>query len=570
MLYIDFLKKSITKEILLLQNKIFFDKKPNLNFSIENTPNRSFGEVSTNVALINAKNININPLEFALKIKEGLEIKKEIKLIDIVKPGFINITLRKEYWHQQLKLLASKSLESFYASKELKKFNLEYVSANPTGLMHIGHARGAVLGDVLASILECVGHNVTREYYINDAGNQILSLMNTIYHYFPKDSKCFKEKKNDIDIYPGEYLKSITKKILKKYDVQDIDKSKDEIKIQVLLNIMNDIKLDLENMDIKHDNYVSEKELIVEKDITNFITFLKKNDLAYIGYQDPPKGVNNKNWKKQQQLLFKSKRLGDDSDRALMKKNGEITYFMSDIIYHQDKVKRNFDVLLNIWGADHHGYVARIKNAVKSVAKKEIHFEVLLTALVNLIKNKKPVKMSKRMGDYVTLREVLEEVGKDAIRFMMISRSHDKIIDFDFDVIKQKSKDNQVYYVKYAHARCASIKRNTKKLFTTNNYDISQLQLDVEIDLIKKLANYSIIIRQCAENLEPHRLTNYLYELSKKFHNYWSLGNIDSKKKIVVTNNDSLSVARTTLVSIVQKILKDGLDILKIDAPEEM
>lgn len=568
MLYIDFLKKSI-KEILSLQKKIFFENKPNLNFSIENTPNRSFGEVSTNVAMINAKNINVKPLEFAIKIKEGLEIKKEIKFIDIVKPGFINITFFKEYWHDQLKLLASKPLESFYVFKELQKFNLEYVSANPTGLLHIGHARGAVLGDVLASILESVGHNVTREYYINDAGRQISSLMNTIYHYFPTESKCFKNKKDNIDIYPGEYLKLITKNILKKYDIQDIDKREDEIKIQVLLTIMNDIKLDLKKIGIKHDNFVSEKELILKKDMTNFIAYLKKNDLAYIGYQDPPKGVGNKNWKKQQQLLFKSKRSGDDSDRALMKKNGELTYFMSDLIYHQNKLERNFDVLLNIWGADHHGYVSRIKNAVKSVAKKEINFEILLTALVNLIKNKKPVKMSKRMGDYITLREVLQEVGKDAIRFMMISRSHDKVIDFDFDVVKQKSKDNQVYYVKYAHARCASIRRNTKKL-TTNNYDISQLKLDEEIDLIKKLVNYSITIRQCAENREPHRLTSYLYELSKQFHNYWSLGNIDSRKKIVVTNNNSISMARIILVRIVQKVLKNGLDILKIDAPEEM
>ena len=305
-------------------------------------------------------------------------------------------------------------------------------------------------------------------------------------------------------------------------------------------------------------------------DVKKFISYLKEKDLIYEGFQDPPKGIESKNWKKQKQLLFKSKESGDDSDRALIKPDGAITYFMSDIIYHQDKLNRNYDSILNIWGADHHGYVFRIKKAVKYLSKENINFEILLTALVNLIKDKRPIKMSKRKGDYITLKQVLKEVGKDAIRFMMISRSHDKVIDFDFDLVKEKTKDNQVFYVKYAYARCASIKRSTQNILEKGSDNISFLKLKEEINLIKKLVNYSFVIRKCAESLEPHRLTNYLYELSKQFHNYWSLGNIDYTKKIVISNNKELTNARLFLINNIQIILKDGLDILKIEAPEEM
>ena len=472
-----------------------------------------------------------------------------------------------EYWHEQLCLFASKSPKNFYTVKKKKKINIEYVSANPTGLMHIGHTRGAVLGDVLASILQSVGHDVVREYYINDAGNQISSLMNTIYFHLNIDSG----KRIDQDeIYPGDYLKEISKKIAKKFKNFDPKYNYIEIKREVIKIILDDIRSDLRDLSINHDNFVSENSLLSKFDVKKFISYLKEKDLIYEGFQDPPKGIESKNWKKQKQLLFKSKESGDDSDRALIKPDGAITYFMSDIIYHQDKLNRNYDSILNIWGADHHGYVFRIKKAVKYLSKENINFEILLTALVNLIKDKRPIKMSKRKGDYITLKQVLKEVGKDAIRFMMISRSHDKVIDFDFDLVKEKTKDNQVFYVKYAYARCASIKRSTQNILEKGSDNISFLKLKEEINLIKKLVNYSFVIRKCAESLEPHRLTNYLYELSKQFHNYWSLGNIDYTKKIVISNNKELTNARLFLINNIQIILKDGLDILKIEAPEEM
>ena len=567
MLYIDFLKNNISLELKLLEKNNFFSNKPNFNFSVENIPNQIFGEVSSNVAMINAKNINTNLFDLAEKIKKKLLCKNEFKKIEIIKPGFINFTFTLEYWHKQLCLFASKSLKSFYTAEKKKKINIEFVSANPTGLMHIGHARGAVLGDVLASILQSVGHDVVREYYINDAGNQISSLMNTIYYHLNIDSG---KRITQDEIYPGDYLKEISKRIAKKFKNFDPKYNYKEIKREVIKIILDDIRSDLRDLSINHDNFVSENSLLSKVDLKKFISYLKEQDLIYEGFQDPPKGIESKNWKKQKQLLFKSKESGDDSDRALIKPDGEITYFMSDIIYHQDKLNRNYDLILNIWGADHHGYVFRIKNAVKYLSKENLNFEILLTALVNLIKNKRPIKMSKRKGDYITLKQVLKEVGKDAIRFMMISRSHDKVIDFDFDLVKEKTKDNQVFYVKYAYARCASIKRSTQNILNKSSDNISFLKLKEEINLIKKLVNYSFVIRKCAESLEPYRLTNYLYELSKQFHNYWSLGNIDYTKKIVISNNKELTNARLYLINNIQIILKDGLDILKIDAPEEM
>lgn len=567
MLYIDFLKNNIYLELKLLEKNNFFTNKPNFNFSVENIPNQIFGEVSSNVAMINAKNINTNLFDLAEKIKKKLLCKNELKKIEIIKPGFINFTFTVEYWHEQLCLFASKSPKNFYTAKKKKKINIEYVSANPTGLMHIGHTRGAVLGDVLASILQSVGHDVVREYYINDAGNQISSLMNTIYFHLNIDSG---KRIDQNEIYPGDYLKEISKKIAKKFKNFDPKYNYIEIKREVIKIILDDIRSDLRDLSINHDNFVSENSLLSKFDVKKFISYLKEKDLIYEGFQDPPKGIESKNWKKQKQLLFKSKESGDDSDRALIKPDGAITYFMSDIIYHQDKLNRNYDSILNIWGADHHGYVFRIKKAVKYLSKENINFEILLTALVNLIKDKRPIKMSKRKGDYITLKQVLKEVGKDAIRFMMISRSHDKVIDFDFDLVKEKTKDNQVFYVKYAYARCASIKRSTQNILEKGSDNISFLKLKEEINLIKKLVNYSFVIRKCAESLEPHRLTNYLYELSKQFHNYWSLGNIDYTKKIVISNNKELTNARLFLINNIQIILKDGLDILKIEAPEEM
>ena len=448
-----------------------------------------------------------------------------------------------------------------------KKICIEFVSANPTGLMHIGHARGAVLGDVIASILEEVGNDVCREYYINDAGEQIKKLISTIKYHIDK-------KKTDnlpSDLYPGEYLKEISHKL--KLD----SSNKKSLSDNVVNSVMKDIKYDLDSIQISHDRYISEKKLASEENITQLKDILKKLEISYLGYQDEPDSSNKTNWKKEKMLLFKSKQFGDDKDRALIKPNGELTYFMTDIIYHLNKIKREFDELINIWGADHSGYVSRLKNVIKQIANKEIRFEVLLTGLVNLYDDKMPIKMSKRSGTFITMREVVQKVGSDALRFMMISRDVNQTIDFDFKIVKKQNKDNPVFYVQYAYARCMSLIRifektfdNKKTDFKDLDYNLENLVLSEEIDIIKTLSNFHNIILLSANYYEPHRVTNYLQTLARIFHNYWGLGRVDPNLKIIIEKNYELSKSRIFLVKSISEIIKKGLRILKISCPESM
>ena len=521
--------------------------------------------------MIICKSLKLPPIELAMKIVNFLKQENQIMKVEVVKPGFINIFFYNSFWQNQLYEYLNIKKKINYKIKS-KKICIEYVSANPTGLMHIGHARGAVFGDTLSSILKEVGHEVTDEYYINDAGEQIKKLLDTI--NFHLKNKCEFKGELPESLYPGDYLKKIASSFLeadKKNQVIENNLGK-----KVINKILNDIKADLKTLKVKHKNFISEKKLSSKETVKKLKKKLLDLKIAYYGYQEKPKNIEDDNWEKKEQFLFCSKKFGDDSDRALIKPNGNLTYFMSDIIYHQNKVDRNFDVLLNVWGVDHFGYVKRLKNALKAINKKEIHLNIKLTALVNLLKDNIKMKMSKRAGNYITMRDVLDEVGVDAIRFVMISRNADKKIDFDLDIFLQKNKDNPVFYIQYAHARCSSIINIAKEKFKElniekkNNISLKNLELNEEKLIIKQVCSFYNIIESSAKNYEPHRISNYLYDLAKTFHNYWSIGNIDESKRILIEENIDLSRSRIFLILAVKSVIKKGLDILKITCPEKM
>ena len=570
MFYYDLLKKELFDYINSEYSKKNIKEVPNKSsFNIEIPLNKKFGDVSTNIAMVFAKKMGVPPRDLALNISRHMNKENYIEKLEVVGPGFLNIFFKKSFWQDQLKVYF-KNVNSFNYNTVKKNICLEFVSANPTGLMHIGHARGAVLGDTIASVLEEVGHKVTKEYYINDAGEQIKKLKKTV--KFHLKNKNNKKIKTDDELYPGEYLKEISKKI---YD-QELSELMFENNIIKL--IMNDIKEDLLKIKIEHDSFISERECSSKKNIDQILKKLNQQKLTYYGYQEKPKSLNNESWERKKLLLFKSQELGDETDRALIKSNGELTYFMTDIIYHQKKVDKKFDILLNIWGSDHSGYVKRLQSALEQLNKKASYtFEIKLTSLVNLLDGKQVLKMSKREGNYVTLREVVDKVGSDVLRYMMISRSVDKKIDFDFEIVKSKSKDNPVFYIQYAYARCMSLITIYEKTFDTSlkNIDfkkvnLSNLNLNEEIIMIIKICNFFNVIIKAAKFYEPHRIANYLFDIAKDFHAYWGLGKVDSSKKVIIDQNSNISLSRIALILSISKIIKKGMNILKIECPENM
>ena len=562
--YFNYFKISLS-EIL----KKISEKKGNLieniedSFTVEVPSKKNFGELSTNIAMIFSKQFKMSPRNLAELISEELIKNDSVKDVNIAGPGFINLFLEKSFWYSQLTSFVS-SFDTYNYDVDPKRICIEYVSANPTGLLHVGHARGAVLGDAMSSILKEVGHKVDKEYYINDAGEQIKKLVKTI-SYHKENPNSDSKKINKEEYYPGDYLVGISSMI------NEVDNNIDSEATDL---IMKDIKNDLKNLDISHDNYISEKVMASKPSVEHLKKKLLELDLAYLGFQDEPDSSKNQNWKRESKLLFRSSNFGDDKDRALIKSNGELTYFMTDIIYHLNKVERGYDILLNVWGADHSGYVKRLTNATLQLSKKKIKFKIFLTGLVNLYNNEKLLKMSKRSGNYLTLKDVYNEVGSDALRFMMISRDARSTIDFDFKSVQEKNKDNPVFYVQYAYARCKSLLKIFKENFKLSSektpFYSQNLKLSEEIDLIKKIANFHNIILQSAEFYEPHRITNYLYDLARMFHNYWGLGEINAENKIIINDNVGLTCSRIFLVNIISSVIKKGLEIIKINCPENM
>ena len=531
-------------------------------------------DISTNVAMILAKINKKDPIDFANFLIPYLKDDKIDKILAI-KPGFINIKFKPSFWTNFLKEIIKNSKSFGINTKEKKKnYLVEFVSANPTGPLHVGHCRGAILGDVISNILLFNKHKVTKEYYINDYGNQIINFTKSVYFRireikfnepFPKDNE---------DLYPGDYLISIAENIInsnKKMDFNDLKKILSKLTDLSIIEALNLIKNNLNKIGIKHDNFISEKKLVTNQEVEKVIEYLKKNNFVYKGKIKAPTSENDENWIEREQLLFRSTDFGDDKDRALQKSDGSWTYFASDVAYHKNKLDRKFDYLINILGADHAGYIKRISSSVDALSNSKGKLICKVSQLVKLIKNKKPFKMSKRKGDYITLDDLINEVGKDATRFIMLNRSSDVELDFDFDNVVEKSKENPLYYVQYCYARISSvfrhINKDIKKEINVKEFNFEYSEQ--EITILKKLSEWPRCIEVSSNKLEPHRIPTYLYELASLFHSYWNLGKENPKKRFI-NENKEISDDKLIFLKAISNVIFSGMTIIGVSTPEKM
>ena len=538
--------------------------------NLEIPPSNFNSYLSTNACMILAKLNKLDPKDLALNVKNLiLDNISDFENIEIAGPGFLNIDLSDT---ALLKILKNVFKEGKYfgSTKNNFSYNIEFVSANPTGPMHVGHCRGAIFGDVLANLLIFNGNKVTKEYYINDYGNQIKNFVKSVYLRI-RELKFNEKFINEQDLYPGAYIIEIAKEILSKSKLKfnSFDDNYDFLAKESLNYSMKMIKLDLDKLGITHDSFVSEKSIVKKNTVSNAIKKLKRTKYVEEGYLSPPKGEEKKDWKKIKRLIFKSTLFGDDTNRALQKNDGSWTYFANDLAYHYDKVLRKYDKLINILGADHTGYIKRIEGAVKALSENKTILECKVCQLVKLYKDGSPFKMSKRAGDFVSVGDLLNEVNKDSIRFMMLNRSNDVELDFDFDKVLEKSKENPVYYVQYCHARIQSIFRTIDLKNKKLEIKIEDINFnDYEKEIIKKILEWPKVIKISSRKYEPHRIPYYLYELATLFHSYWSKGNEDEKfrfiKKGKVSNNIMI------IIHLVLLILQNGMNILNVSLPNKM
>ena len=572
----DYLEK-IKETILNLSKKgelVLPDQLDGITAEIP--PLKFNSDISTNVAMVLSKINKKTPADLAQILSEALkENDKLIENISIVKPGFINISFKPIFWTNFISEILKNS-QTFGINLKEKKNNylIEFVSANPTGPLHVGHCRGAILGDVIANILLFNKHKVTKEYYVNDYGNQILNFTKSVYFRireiklnepFPIDNE---------DLYPGDYLIDFAKNILvsnKDIDLKNFDKISEKLTILSIEEALKLIKQNLNSLGIVHDNFVSEKKLVINQEVKKVIDHLKKDNFIYKGKIKAPTGENTNDWTEREQLLFRSTDFGDDKDRALQKSDGSWTYFASDVAYHKNKLDRKFDYLINILGADHTGYIKRISSSVEALSKSKGKLICKTSQLVKLIKDKKPFKMSKRKGDYITVNDLIKEVGKDATRFIMLNRSSDVELDFDFDNVIEKSKDNPLYYVQYCYARISSVFRHLEKDLNSK-IEISNYKFEYskdEINILKKISEWPKCIDISSTKLEPHRIPVYLYDLASLFHSYWNLGK-DNPEKRFINENKKIDDDKLILLKAISNTIKTGMNILGVSVPDKM
>lgn len=551
--------------------------------AVEPPRDTSHGDVATNAALVLAKPLGMNPRALAERIVPVLEADPDIAAVSIAGPGFINMKLSPAYWQKLLAYVLKQGTD--FGRSELgvgKAVNVEYVSANPTGPMHVGHCRGAVVGDTLANLLGFAGYEVTKEYYINDAGAQIQVLARSAYlRYLEALGETIGEIPSGL--YPGDYLVPVGEALKAEFG-DDLKHMPEEewlplVSDRAIDAMMVMIRADLAQLNVVHDVFYSERSLHAGNGgaILSAINDLTFKGHVYKGTLPPPKGQLPEDWEDREQTLFRSTAVGDDIDRPLVKSDGTFTYFAADVAYFRDKFERHFDEMIYVLGADHGGYVKRLEAVARAVSEGKSKLTVLLCQLVKLYRNGEPVRMSKRSGDFVTLREVVEEVGRDAVRFMMIYRKSSEPLDFDFAKVTEQSKDNPVFYVQYAHARCASVMRQAADAFPGVALDDGAFaeNLDLltdpsELQLIGKLAEYPRMVESAAISQEPHKIAFYLYDLASEFHGHWNKGKDFPELRFVNDKNRELSFARLGLVRAVASVLRSGLTLTGTEAPEEM
>ena len=544
------------------------------SINVDVPPENIQSDISTNAAMVLSKINSKSPLVVAEIIKKKLLEDNDISNIDILKPGFINIKFKSSFWNLFLENIINNPNEFGVDSSQTKKnFLIEFVSANPTGPLHVGHCRGAILGDVVSNILKFNKHNVFKEYYVNDYGNQIISFTKSV--FFRCREIVLKETfPNDENLYPGEYIIQIAQNIIKnnpKIKFDNFDNISNQLTVLAVSESLILIKENLKSLGIKHDNFQSETEIVKNNEVQKVVEKLQKNNFIYKGRIKAPESEKSDNWVEREQLLFKSTDFGDDKDRALQKSDNSWTYFASDVAYHNHKIERQFDTLINILGADHAGYIKRITASVDALTGEQGKLICKVSQLVKLIKDGKLFKMSKRKGDYITVEDLISEVGKDATRFIMLSRTSDVELDFDFTKVKEKSKDNPLYYVQYCYARISSVFRNINKKIN-DEIDVEKYDFNYsedEIKILKKISQWPLVLEIASKKLEPHRIPNYLYELSSDFHSYWNMGK-DNEDKRFINKDKKISNDKLVFLKSISNVVKSGMNIIGVDTPESM
>jgi arginyl-tRNA synthetase len=551
---------------------------------VEPTKDPAHGDVASNAAMVLAKAARAKPRDIAEKLKTELAREPGFVKLDVAGPGFLNITLAPSMWQGVVTSILKEG--GAYGRSTLgggEAINVEYVSANPTGPMHVGHCRGAVFGDALANLLAFAGYKVTREYYINDAGAQVDVLARSAYLRY---REALGEDIGEIPqgLYPGEYLKPVGEGLAKAFGRSLLDRPESEwlpdVRAVAIGDMLAQIQEDLAALNIRQEVFFSERSLTAgnRDEVAVTVAELRAKGLVYEGRLEKPKGHDADEWEDREQTLFKATEFGDDVDRALLKSDGSYTYFASDMAYHHNKLERGFKHLINVFGADHSGYIKRMKAAVAALSDGKADLDIKVCQLVRLLRAGEPVKMSKRAGTFVTLREVVDEVGRDPVRFMMLYRKNDATLDFDLAKVIEQSKDNAVFYVQYAHARAHSVFRNVRETFADLDAmgaevaaaDVSVLTDPAELDLIKRLALFPRLVEGAAAAHEPHRLAFYLNDLAASFHSLWTRGNESPHLRFIQPGDRKLTAARLALMRSCAQVVTSGLGILGVHAPSEM